>query len=51
MPALRRPKSHGCVNLAPEDARRLFFWTEPQIPPGWQGVARSLTGTVVFVHP
>ncbi|APR79545.1 Hypothetical protein A7982_04892 [Minicystis rosea] len=26
------PKSHGCVNLAPEDARRLFFWTEPQIP-------------------
>jgi hypothetical protein len=46
-----QPKSHGCVNLAPEDARRLFFWTEPPIPPGWQGVARSLTGTVVFVHP
>jgi hypothetical protein len=46
-----QPKSHGCVNLAPEDARRLFFWTEPQIPPGWQGVARALTGTVVFVHP
>ena len=45
------PKSHGCVNLAPEDARRLFYWTEPQIPPGWQGVARSLTGTVVFIHP
>jgi hypothetical protein len=46
-----QPKSHGCVNLAPEDARRLFFWTEPQIPPGWQGVARALTGTVVFIHP
>ena len=46
-----QPKSHGCVNLAPEDAKRLFFWTEPQIPPGWHGVARSLTGTVVFVHP
>jgi hypothetical protein len=46
-----QPKSHGCVNLAPEDARRLFFWTEPQIPPGWHGVARALTGTVVFVHP
>ena len=45
------PKSHGCVNLAPEDARRMFFWTEPQIPPGWHGVARALTGTVVFVHP
>lgn len=46
-----QPKSHGCVNLAPEDARRLFFWTEPPIPPGWHGVARALTGTVVFVHP
>lgn len=45
------PKSHGCVNLAPEDARRLFFWTDPPIPPGWQGVSRALTGTVVFVHP
>lgn len=46
-----QPKSHGCVNLAPEDARRLFWWSEPQVPPGWHGVARSLTGTVVFVHP
>lgn len=45
------PKSHGCVNLAPEDARRLFFWSDPPIPPGWHGVARALTGTVVFVHP
>lgn len=45
-----RPKSHGCINLAPEDARRLFFWTEPQVPAGWHGAARSLTGTVVFVH-
>ncbi len=46
-----QPKSHGCVNLAPEDARRLFFWTEPQVPYGWHGAARSLTGTVVFIHP
>jgi hypothetical protein len=45
-----RPKSHGCINLAPEDARRLFFWTEPPLPPGWHGVARPLTGTVVFIH-
>ncbi|WP_437602616.1 L,D-transpeptidase [Sorangium sp. So ce590] len=46
-----RPKSHGCINLSPEDARRIFFWTEPAVPPGWHGAARSLTGTVVFVHP
>jgi hypothetical protein len=46
-----RPKSHGCINLAPEDARRLFFWTEPALPRGWHGVKKSLTGTIVFVHP
>ncbi|WP_438019974.1 L,D-transpeptidase [Sorangium sp. So ce315] len=46
-----RPKSHGCLNLSPEDARRLFFWTEPAVPAGWHGAARSLTGTVIFVHP
>jgi hypothetical protein len=46
-----RPKSHGCINLSPEDARRLFFWTEPQVPYGWHGAKKSLTGTVVFVHP
>lgn len=46
-----RPKSHGCINLAPEDARRLFFWTDPPVPVGWHGAMKSLTGTVVFVHP
>ena len=45
------PKSHGCINLAPEDARRLFQWTEPAVPTGWHGAAKSLTGTVLFIHP
>ncbi len=45
------PKSHGCINLTPEDARRIFHWTEPQVPAGWHGVLRPLTGTVMFVHP
>lgn len=45
------PKSHGCINLAPEDARRIFFWTEPQVPTGWHGVLLPLRGTVMFVHP
>jgi hypothetical protein len=44
------PKSHGCINLSPEDARRLFFFTEPALPSGWHGVLKSLTGTVVFIH-
>jgi len=46
-----RPKSHGCINLAPEDARRLFFWTDPQVPMGWHGSRKALTGTIIFVHP
>jgi hypothetical protein len=46
-----KPRSHGCINLAPEDARRLFFWTEPKVPPGWHSVLRPLTGSVLFVHP
>ena len=45
------PKSHGCINLSPEDARRLFFFTEPALPSGWHGVMKPLTGTVLFVHP
>jgi hypothetical protein len=44
------PKSHGCINLAPEDARRLFFFTEPELPRGWHGRLLPLKGTVVFVH-
>ena len=28
-------QSHGCVNLAPLDAQRLFYWTSPRLPAGW----------------
>jgi hypothetical protein len=45
------PKSHGCINLSPEDARRVFFWTEPKVPVGWHGALLPLKGTVVFIHP
>jgi hypothetical protein len=31
-------KSHGCANLAPKDARYLFEWLEPRMPPGWTGL-------------
>jgi hypothetical protein len=30
-----RVRSHGCVNLAPLDAKRLFWWTGPRMPSGW----------------
>ncbi|HEY3352983.1 MAG TPA: L,D-transpeptidase [Polyangia bacterium] len=44
--------SHGCVNLAPKDARFLYFWTDPQLPPGWSmmGGSSSYPGSVVRVR-
>jgi L,D-transpeptidase catalytic domain len=32
------PRSHGCVNLAPRDARLLYRWSSPDVPPGWIAV-------------
>jgi hypothetical protein len=32
------PKSHGCVNMAPWDARHIFAWTNPRWPENWHGV-------------
>ena len=45
-------RSHGCVNMAPEDARTLFAWTDPPLPAGWHGVfSRDETsGTRIVVH-
>lgn len=31
-------KSHGCVNVAPLDARRVFEWVMPSLPAGWTGL-------------
>jgi hypothetical protein len=28
-------RSHGCLNLAPRDARALYFWATPEVPAGW----------------
>jgi hypothetical protein len=33
-----RPRSHGCVNLSPRDAQRLYGWTAPAVAPGWSEV-------------
>jgi hypothetical protein len=45
-------KSHGCVNLAPWDARALFGWTEPALPEGWHAIfaTKDAPGTRVIVH-
>jgi hypothetical protein len=47
-----RPRSHGCVNLSPIDARWLFDFTGPHLPQGWSAVfpAAIDPGTPVRVH-
>jgi lipoprotein-anchoring transpeptidase ErfK/SrfK len=45
-------RSHGCVNLSPLDAQRLFWWTAPHLPAGWTAVFPTAhePGTVVRVR-
>ncbi|MCB9604059.1 MAG: L,D-transpeptidase [Sandaracinus sp.] len=33
-----RRRSHGCVNLAPRDARVLYELSEPAVPAGWTAI-------------
>ncbi|WP_146648527.1 L,D-transpeptidase [Labilithrix luteola] len=44
--------SHGCVNLAPLDARWLFAFTGPHLPSGWTAVfpTKLEPGTVIRVR-
>jgi lipoprotein-anchoring transpeptidase ErfK/SrfK len=47
------PRSHGCINLAPIDARLVFNWTEPAVPEGWHGLNVSDTfgvGTTISIR-
>lgn len=49
------PRSHGCINLSPVDAHRVFLWTEPQVPPGWHAINTGPEygfgeGTTIIVH-
>jgi hypothetical protein len=45
-------RSHGCVNLAPLDAQRLFAFTAPRLPAGWSAALPTPVeqGTVVRVR-
>ncbi|MET0790940.1 MAG: L,D-transpeptidase, partial [Polyangiaceae bacterium] len=44
--------SHGCVNLTPLDAERLFSWTSPRLPAGWNAALPTSyePGTLIRVR-
>jgi hypothetical protein len=45
------PHSHGCVNLAPQDAQWLFEWTTPTVgKSNWTSASEVNPGTWVWVH-
>lgn len=48
-----KQRSHGCINLSPIDAHRVFMWTDPAVPPGWHSINTGEEfgeGTTVIVH-
>ena len=45
------PRSHGCINLAPDDAKWVFSFTAPNVPATWHGAHAANNGSVVNVHP
>jgi hypothetical protein len=50
--AFGRVQSHGCVNLTPSDAERLFGWASPRLPEGWSAAFPTdyEPGTIVRVR-
>jgi lipoprotein-anchoring transpeptidase ErfK/SrfK len=47
-----RPHSHGCLNLAPWDAKWVFNWATPTLPIGWHASfpTKERPGTRLYVH-
>ncbi len=45
-------RSHGCVNVSPLDAERLFWFTGPHLPAGWTAVFPTAhePGTLIRVR-
>jgi hypothetical protein len=46
-----QPRSHGCINLSPLDARWLFHWTDPPVPQSWHSALSLRGGTLVHITP
>jgi len=44
-----RPRSHGCINLPSEDAKFIYLWSNPVVPPGVDYIHLPGEGTAVQV--
>ncbi len=44
-----QPRSHGCVNLRPADAKYIYRWTSPLVPVGTQYLYKPGEGTKVQI--
>jgi hypothetical protein len=44
-----RPRSHGCINLTPADAKFIYRWTQPVVPPDTEYFYRPGEGTRVEI--
>ncbi len=44
-----RPRSHGCVNLTPADAKFIYRWTRPEVPKDTPYLYKPGEGTLVKV--
>nr|HEX4319054.1 L,D-transpeptidase [Kofleriaceae bacterium] len=45
-----RQRSHGCVNLSPPDAKRIYEFVLPNAPDGFADVEADGDGTPVVIH-
>jgi hypothetical protein len=43
-------RSHGCINLSPRDARWIFDWSDPVLPPGWWARLPGKNANSLVVH-
>ena len=44
-----RPRSHGCINLTSDDAKFIYRWTNPVVPPGVDYLHLPGEGTTVQI--
>jgi len=43
------PHSHGCINMVPQDAKWIYRWTLPTVPPGERLMLKPGVGTRVLI--